>query len=261
MRQSSACPSLIVHSTAVAFGTGSAPGKARHTGHVRVFGPPPNPASHPQNIFVRVFSCTWISRPMTGSHSATEELLRPQQRHLDVSAHLEDREVLRQCAVHADEAQLALAGLERKAHVADLHGARAVEHAGALAEDALDREHEVGGSIDDGPHLSLSGTGSKAMARSSAWPVRKSVFSENCGPISCRPTRRPSERPHGIDRLGSPAMFGGIVSTSARYIASGLPDFSPILNATVGEVGLTSTSNRSNADSNSRAITVLTFCA
>src|SRR5207249_5913644 len=76
MRHLSACPSLIVHSTAVAFGTGSAPGKARHTGHVRVFGSPPKPASQSQNIFVRVFNCTWISRPITGSHSATEELLR-----------------------------------------------------------------------------------------------------------------------------------------------------------------------------------------
>jgi hypothetical protein len=32
-----------------------------------VFGPPPKPFSQRQNIFVRVFSCTWISRPITGS--------------------------------------------------------------------------------------------------------------------------------------------------------------------------------------------------
>src|SRR5438067_1886697 len=237
MRQLSACPSLIVHSTAVAFGTGSAPGKARHTGHVRVLGSPPNPASQPQNILVRVFSCTWISRPMTGSHSGMQEPLRLEQRHLDVSAHLEDRQVLLQRPVHADEAELALACFERKADVAQLHGARAVEHPRTLAEHALHRQDEVGRPVDDCLHLSRSGTVSKPIARSRAWPTRKSVFSENCGPISCRPTGSPSESPHGIDSPGSPAMFGGIVRTSVRYMASGLPDFSPILNATVGDVG------------------------
>jgi hypothetical protein len=36
---------------------------------VRVFGGSPNESAHEQNIFVRVASWTWISRPMTGSHS------------------------------------------------------------------------------------------------------------------------------------------------------------------------------------------------
>ena len=56
-------------------------------------------------------------------------------------------------------------------------------------------------------------------------------------------------------------MFGGIVSTSARYIATGSAVFAPSSNATVGDVGLSSTSKRSNAAANSRAITVRTFCA
>src|SRR5919109_4387020 len=107
MWQSSARPSLSVHSTTSSFGTGSAPGCARQTGHVCVFGSPPKPLSQRQNIFVRVFSCTWISRPMTGSHSGIrEELLRLQERHLDVAAHLEDRQVLLQRAVHTDHAEL-----------------------------------------------------------------------------------------------------------------------------------------------------------
>ena len=54
-------------STASALATGSAPGKPRHTGQVRVFGGSPNESSQPQNIFVRVRNWTWISRPMTGS--------------------------------------------------------------------------------------------------------------------------------------------------------------------------------------------------
>ena len=47
--------------------TGSDPGSPRHTGQVRVLGASPKLSSQPQNIFVRVLSWTWISRPMTGS--------------------------------------------------------------------------------------------------------------------------------------------------------------------------------------------------
>ena len=60
---------------------------------------------------------------MTGSHSAIEELLRLEQRHLDVAAHLEDGEVLLERAVHADQAELPLARLQREPDVAELHGA------------------------------------------------------------------------------------------------------------------------------------------
>ena len=52
---------------ACALTTGSAPGRPRHTGHVRVLGGSPNDSAQPQNIFVRVVSWTWISSPMTGS--------------------------------------------------------------------------------------------------------------------------------------------------------------------------------------------------
>src|SRR3954466_14530145 len=245
MSQPSARPSWSVHSTAAAFGVGSAPGNARHTGHVCVFGSVAKVFGQRQNIFVCVLSWTWISRPTTGSHSGIEELLRLQQRDLDVAAHLENREVLGERTVHADEAELALAGLERQAHVAELHGARPVEHARALAEDTLDGKHEIRGAVDECLlHRSRSGTQSNPIACSSAWPVRNSVFSENCGPISCSPTGSPSDSPQGIERPGSPAMFGGIVNTSARYIASGFSVFAPSLNATVGDVGLTSTSKR-----------------
>jgi hypothetical protein len=52
---------------AAALATGSEPGRPRQTSQVRVFGGSPKDSSHPQNIFVRVSSWTWISRPMTGS--------------------------------------------------------------------------------------------------------------------------------------------------------------------------------------------------
>src|SRR5436190_5228701 len=152
MSHPSARPSLIVHSIARSFGTGSAPGCARQTGHVRVFGAPPKPDSQRQNICVRVFGWTWISRPMTGSHSATKQLLRLQRRHLDVAAHLEDRQVLLERAVHAEDAELAFARLERQTHIADLHGARAVEQPGMHTEYTFDRQDEVGRTIDDPSH-------------------------------------------------------------------------------------------------------------
>jgi hypothetical protein len=60
---------------------------------------------------------------------------------------------------------------------------------------------------------------------------------------------------------GRPAMQDGIVSRSERYIASGSAALAPSSNATVGDVGETSTSNRSNADACSRAISVRTLCA
>src|SRR5579884_4092439 len=68
MRHSRARPSLMHSSTARRFGTGSAPGSARHTGHVWLFGRPPKEFAQRQNIFVRVFSWTWISSPITGCH-------------------------------------------------------------------------------------------------------------------------------------------------------------------------------------------------
>src|SRR5262249_6284701 len=94
---------------------------------------------------------------------------------------------------------------------------------------------------------SLVGTPSKPIACSSAWPARKSVFSPNCGPISCRPTGRPSESPDGMLSPGSPARQEGIVIRSHAYIASGSLALSPIGNATVGEVGVAIASKRSSA--------------
>jgi hypothetical protein len=60
-------PIVSPYWTACALSTGSAPGSPRQVGHVRVLGGSPKPTSQPQNIFVRVESWTWISRPMTGS--------------------------------------------------------------------------------------------------------------------------------------------------------------------------------------------------
>ena len=55
---------------AALFGTGSAPGRPRHTGQVCVFGAAPNSSLQPQNIFVvSVVSSAWISSPMTASQS------------------------------------------------------------------------------------------------------------------------------------------------------------------------------------------------
>ena len=67
MSQPSAWPRRIVISIARRFGTGSVPGCARQTGHVCEFSGAKYSSAQRQNIFVRVFRWTWISRPMTGS--------------------------------------------------------------------------------------------------------------------------------------------------------------------------------------------------
>ena len=56
-------------------------------------------------------------------------------------------------------------------------------------------------------------------------------------------------------------MLEGIVRMSETYIASGSCVFAPSGKATVGEVGLISTSKRSNSSACSRPITVRTFWA
>ena len=45
------------------------PGWPRQMGHTWVLGGSPKVTSQPQNILVRVLSCTWISRPMTASQA------------------------------------------------------------------------------------------------------------------------------------------------------------------------------------------------
>ncbi len=67
---SSAFPTLTAASTAPSFRTGSAPGKPRQTGHVRVFGSASaTSVEQPQKIFVSVSSWTWTSSPMTVASS------------------------------------------------------------------------------------------------------------------------------------------------------------------------------------------------
>ena len=58
--------------SASSFITGSAPGKPRHTGQVCVFGAAPYSTGQPQNILLRVLSCTWTSRPMVGMYEIAD---------------------------------------------------------------------------------------------------------------------------------------------------------------------------------------------
>src|SRR5512141_213858 len=150
-------PSFSVQSTAISFGVGSAPGNARHTGQVWELGLVPKPFSHRQNIFVRVFSWTWISRPMTGSHSGmVEPPLCVEQGDLDVTAYLEDLDVLLERAVHANEAELPLARFEGEPNVADLDSAGTVEHARPPAAEPHHGEDEVGGGVVESLHRKRS---------------------------------------------------------------------------------------------------------
>src|SRR5438445_10703615 len=69
MSEPSASPIIVPKCTARPFSTGSAPGSPRQTAHVSELRGSLKDSSQPQNIFVRVESWTWISRPMTGSYS------------------------------------------------------------------------------------------------------------------------------------------------------------------------------------------------
>ena len=60
---------------------------------------------------------------------------------------------------------------------------------------------------------------------------------------------------------GSPARFTGTVSTSEAYIAHGSSTRSPMRNATVGDVGVTTRSTPAKASSKSARMRVRTFCA
>src|SRR5262245_27574419 len=64
-----ASPKRIARSTAPRFATGSVPGSAMSTAEACVFGAAPKAVGAPENIFERVESCAWVSRPMTISQS------------------------------------------------------------------------------------------------------------------------------------------------------------------------------------------------
>ena len=105
-------------------------------------------------------------------------------------------------------------------------------------------------SASTGPRARRGRAGS--MRRQSASAVIALVGARGAGtararttaaPMSWRPTGRPSDRPHGTDSPGRPAMLTGSVHASERYIGTGSAIRAPNRNATVGEVGATSASN------------------
>jgi hypothetical protein len=65
-----ATPILIAQSMVARDSTGSVPGSAMVYGSTWVLGAAPNAAEAPENALERVPSCTWHSRPMTGSYFA-----------------------------------------------------------------------------------------------------------------------------------------------------------------------------------------------
>src|SRR5690242_11540362 len=76
-----------------------------------------------------------------------------------------------------------------------------------------------------------------ARACSNAWPRRRIVPSSKWRPRICIPMGKPADSPHGTEMPGIPVSEAVTVKISAKYIASGSSDFSPILNAGVGFVG------------------------
>ena len=102
---------------------------------------------------------------------------------------------------------------------------------------------------------------SNPMAPSSACAASSMRFSLNAGPMSWKPTGRPSLRPHGMLIAGRPARLAGMVQMSLMYMASGSSVREPALKATVGDVGEAMRSTSANAASKSRRTRVRTFWA
>src|SRR4051812_41476128 len=75
---------------ALAFTTGSAPGRPKQTGQVCSLSAAPNWVESPQNILLRVESWAWISRPITGSYFSPLVLALAllDMRHLPFKFHL-----------------------------------------------------------------------------------------------------------------------------------------------------------------------------
>src|ERR1039458_2297506 len=74
------------------------------------------------------------------------------------------------------------------------------------------------------------------------------VSSPNGWPSNCKPMGSFGffVNPHGTLTPQMPARLQEIVKMSDKYICNGSSDFSPILNAAVGEVGVTMASTASN---------------
>ena len=80
--------------------------------------------------------------------------------------------------------------------------------------------------------------------------------------MSWSPTGSPSDRPHGTETPGRPAMLTGSVHASERYIATGSASRVPSRKATVGEVGATRASKPcAQSASKSPLMSVRTFWA
>src|SRR5712671_239182 len=102
------------------------------------------------------------------------------------------------------------------------------------------------------------------VACSKAWATFRSVSSPNGLPSSCSPMGSLAGwvvNPHGRLNPQMPARLQDRVKMSERYICKGSSDFSPILKAGVGVVGVTMTSTFSKAFKKSWRISVRTFCA
>ena len=86
-------------------------------------------------------------------------------------------------------------------------------------------------------------TSDPPAASSRAWATRNITGSPSVGASTCTPTGSPSAPvPNGTLIAGSPDRLDGIVYVSHRYMASGLAVLSPNGKATVGDVGVSSTS-------------------
>ena len=97
---------------------------------------------------------------------------------------------------------------------------------------------------------------------SKARAAQSTRWSERGGPKICSPTGSPVLlRPQGMEIPGIPASDAGAVNISHIYMVRGSSTFSPIGNASMGDVGPTMRSTSSKADLKSSWIRRRTFKA
>src|ERR1700759_3528651 len=98
----------------------------------------------------------------------------------------------------------------------------------------------------------------QSVVCSNACAIFNKVSSPNGLPSSCKPIGSFGVlvNPHGKLKPQIPARLQEIVKISDKYICNGSSDFSPILNAAVGVVGVTMASTCSNAFRKSLRISV-----
>ncbi len=251
-------------SIACRFGTGSAPGNARQTGHVfAVLGRAVLDRAAAEHLRPRLQVHVDLE-PDHGLPAAASHRARPSPRGRRPRCRRSPRPS--RAAARARRASRSATARARPPRAAASASPTRTARAPSRTRGGSPKTRSTAGTNSAARSANRLNAAAPARCRSRSPARGRGRRGRACSPRTAarsaagRREARPTS-PHGIESPGRPATHDGIVSRSEAYIASGSATRSPIRNATVGEVGETSTSKRSNTSSCSRLITVRTFCA